>query len=107
MEMTRYDRLSRADQFRGLPAPSLEKSVPEDGRFISLPKPADISTPPLELRSAIESRRSIREYAHDPLTLPELAYLLWCTQGIVQRHEPYATFHNVPSAEGRHAFGSP
>jgi SagB-type dehydrogenase family enzyme len=104
MEMTRYDRLSRADQFRGIPAPTLEKPVPEEGRFISLPQPAEISTPPLELRSAIESRRSIREYAHDPLTLQELTYLLWCTQGIVQRHEPYATFRNVSSAGGRHAF---
>lgn len=104
MEMTRYDHLSRADQFRGLPAPSLEKSVPEDTSFISLPQPVDISTPPLELRSAIESRRSIREYTGDPVTLQELAYLLWCTQGIVQRHEPYATFRNVPSAGGRHAF---
>jgi len=104
MEMTRYDRLSRADQFLGLPAPSLEKPVPEDARFISLPQPVEISTPPLELRFAIESRRSIREYAGDPLTLQELAYLLWCTQGIVQRHEPYATFRNVPSAGGRHAF---
>ncbi len=104
MEMTRYDRLSRADQYRGLPAPPLEKPVPEDVRFISLPQPVEISTPPLELRFAIESRRSIREYAGDPLTLQELAYLLWCTQGIVQRHEPYATFRNVPSAGGRHAF---
>ena len=104
MEMTRYDRLSRADQYRGLPAPSLEKPVPEDARFILLPPPAEISTSPLELRSAIESRRSIREYARDPLTLQELSYLLWCTQGIVERHEPYATFRNVPSAGGRHAF---
>jgi SagB-type dehydrogenase family enzyme len=104
MEMTRYDRLSRADQFKGLPAPSLEKPVPKDAKFISLPKPAEISVPDLELRCAIESRRSIREYARDPLTLHELSYLLWCTQGIVQRHEPYATFRNVPSAGGRHAF---
>lgn len=104
MEMTRYKRLSRADQFLGLPAPSLEKPVPEDGRFISLPPPSEISIPPLELRSAVESRRSIRQYMSDPLTLQELAYLLWCTQGIVQRHEPYATFRNVPSAGGRHAF---
>ncbi|VVB72041.1 Nitroreductase family protein [uncultured archaeon] len=104
MEMTRYDHLSRADQFLGLPAPNLEKPVPEDGRFISLPNPAEISTPPLELRCAIESRRSVRQYSRDPLKLQELAYLLWCTQGIVQRREPYATFRIVPSAGGRHAF---
>jgi SagB-type dehydrogenase family enzyme len=104
MEMTRYNRLSRADQFQGCPAPPLEKPVPEDVRFFLLPLPAEISVPPRELRSAIESRRSIRNYAHDPLSLQELSYLLWCTQGIVERHEPYATFRNVPSAGGRHAF---
>ena len=76
MEMTRYNCLSRADQFQGLPAPFLEKPIPEDGRFISLPQPLEISIPPLELRSAIESRRSIRQYVRDPLTLQELAYLL-------------------------------
>jgi hypothetical protein len=100
MEMTRYNCLSRADQFQGRPAPPLEKPVSKDGRFISLPQPVEISVPPIELRSAIESRRSIRQYARNPLTLQELAYLLWCTQGIVQRHEPYATFRNVPSAGG-------
>ena len=104
MEKTRYNSLSRADQFQGHPAPPLEKPVPKDGKFVSLPLPVEISVTPTELRSAIESRRSIRQYARDPLTLNELAYLLWCTQGIVQRHEPYATFRNVPSAGGRHAF---
>ena len=104
MEKTRYNSLSRAGQFQGHPAPPLEKPVPKDGKFISLPLPVEISVTPIELRSAIESRRSIRQYARDPLTLNELAYLLWCTQGIVQRHEPYATFRNVPSAGGRHAF---
>ena len=104
MEKTRYNYLSRADQFLGLPAPPLEKPIPKDGKFISLPQPLEISVPTIELRSAIESRRSIRQYSRDPLTLEELAYLLWCTQGIVQKHEPYATFRNVPSAGGRHAF---
>jgi SagB-type dehydrogenase family enzyme len=104
MEKTRYSSLSRADQFQGLSAPPLEKPVPKDRKSISLPEPAEISVPPIELRYAIESRRSIRQYSSDSLTLQELAYLLWSTQGIVQKHEPYATFRNVPSAGGRHAF---
>jgi SagB-type dehydrogenase family enzyme len=104
MEMTRYDRLPARDQFLGRPAPPLEKPASKDGRFIPLPPPGEISVPPLELRSAIESRRSVRQYSREPLSLQELAYLLWCTQGIALRHEPYATFRNVPSAGGRHAF---
>lgn len=104
MEKTRYGSLSRADQFQGITAPTLEKPIPKDAKFISLPQPSEISVAPIELRTAIESRRSIRQYSCETLTLEELAYLLWCTQGIVQKREPYATFRNVPSAGGRHAF---
>ena len=104
MEMTRYKRLSQADQFRGMPAPPLEEPAPKEGKFISLPPPSRISAPPMEMRSAIESRRSVRRYSGQSLTMDELAYLLWCTQGIKESHEPYATFRTVPSAGGRHAF---
>ena len=104
MEMTRYKHLSRADQNRGLPAPPLEQPAVQDGKLFSLPTPSGISVPPMEMRSAIESRRSIRQYSGEALTREELAYLLWCTQGIKESHEPYATFRTVPSAGGRHAF---
>jgi hypothetical protein len=39
--------------------------VPENAEFFLLPFPAEISFPPLGLRSAIESRRSIRNYAKE------------------------------------------
>lgn len=104
MDLTRYEYLSPSDQSRGLPAPPLEKPVPPDGPFIPLPPPGSIRVPPLDLRRAIEARRSIRHYERDPLTQEELSYLLWCTQGIVQVVDPYYTLRNVPSAGGRHAF---
>src|SRR5512137_1131262 len=104
MEMTRYKNLSRTDQSRGLPAPPLEEPAPEEGKFISLPQPSMISVPPLDIRSALESRRSVRRYSEKFLTIEELVYLLWCTQGIREKQEPYATFRTVPSAGGRHAF---
>ncbi len=104
MEMTRYKHLAKADQFRGMPAPPLEEPAPEEGKFISLPPPSQISVPPMEMRSAIESRRSVRRYSENFLSIEELSYLLWCTQGIKESHEPYATFRTVPSAGGRHAF---
>ena len=104
MEKTRYDNLSASDQTQGLPAPPLEKSAPQDTLIIPLPGPRDIKVLPLDLRSAIEQRRSIRHYARDPLTIEELAYLCWCTQGIVNVKAPYYTLRNVPSAGGRHAF---
>jgi SagB-type dehydrogenase family enzyme len=104
MEKTRYENLSASDQTQGLPAPPLEKSAPQDSRTIPLPGSMDIKVQPLDIRTAIEQRRSIRHYARDPLTIEELAYLCWCTQGIVNVKTPYYTLRNVPSAGGRHAF---
>lgn len=104
MEMTRYEHVSTSDQNRGLPPPPLEKPVPGDGVFIPLPDPGTIKSPPIDLRSAIETRRSLRHYSRNPLSIEELAYILWCTQGIVDVKDPYFTLRNVPSAGGRHSF---
>lgn len=104
MEMTRYRHLSVSDQNRGIAAPPLEKSHAGQGTFIILPAPDTIDVPHLDLRTAIEGRRSLRRYAREPLSIGELAYLLWCTQGIVHVQDPYFTLRNVPSAGGRHPF---
>lgn len=104
MEQTRYEHLTPSDQAQGMPAPPLEKSVPPSAVTVMLPGPEDIMVPEQGLRDAIEGRRSVRHYARDPLTIEELSYLCWCTQGIVQVKAPYYTLRNVPSAGGRHAF---
>jgi SagB-type dehydrogenase family enzyme len=106
MEQTWYENLTESDQSLGLPAPPLAKPTPPDTRTIPLPKPPDIIVPTRELRTAIEQRRSIRRYARDPLTIEELSYLCWCTQGIVDVKAPFYTLRNVPSAGGRHALES-
>jgi SagB-type dehydrogenase family enzyme len=103
MEQTRYEYLTASDQTQGLPAPPLEKAAPPDTRIIQLPKPTGIKVPALDLRKAIGQRRSVRHYTRDPLMIEELAYLCWCTQGIVDVKAPFYTLRNVPSAGGRHA----
>lgn len=102
---TWYDRVSEPDQARGLPQPPLE--TPEEGERITLPTPDVITVPPLDLRAAIEQRRSLRKYADNSLSLEELAYLLWTTQGVrevIERPTVRVTFRTVPSAGARHAF---
>jgi SagB-type dehydrogenase family enzyme len=103
MELTRYEHLTPSDQNLKKPPPPLSKPVPGGVHYIPLPKPGTITVPPLDLRLAIEERRSLRHYRKDPLSIEELAYLLWCTQGIVQVVDPFYTLRNVPSAGGRHA----
>ena len=104
MEYTRYRYLGRSDQEKGIPQPPLEIPGIADKPVINLKIPADLDIPSLDLRTAIESRRSIRSYEKTSLRLDELSFLLWCTQGVKQVHGSAATFRTVPSAGARHAF---
>jgi SagB-type dehydrogenase family enzyme len=103
MEKTRYRYLSPSDQEKHLPQPPLEVP-PDPGKpVLALPKPDTIKTSPRDIRTAIEERHSVRAYAREPLTLEELAFLLWCTQGVKKVTGTYTTFRTVPSAGARHA----
>jgi SagB-type dehydrogenase family enzyme len=103
MEKTKYRYLTTSDQEKHLLQPPLE--VPPDPKkpIIDLPAPATIGVLPLDIRTAIEERQSVRVYEKEPLTIPELAFLLWCTQGVKTVAGTYATFRTVPSAGARHA----
>jgi SagB-type dehydrogenase family enzyme len=92
------------DQNQGVPVPSIEKPCPDDARRIDLPGPEEWKNiAPTDLTTAIGNRKSRRVYTGQSLSLEELAYLLWCTQGMrgeaVQGH----AYRNVPSAGCRHA----
>ncbi|MDD1687401.1 SagB/ThcOx family dehydrogenase [Methanoregula sp.] len=104
MERTKYRYLGKSDQQKGLPQPPLELPVDPERPIIDLPPPATVDIPTLDLREAIESRQSIRNYVHEPLAPDELSFLLWCTQGVKTRSGIQATFRTVPSAGARHAF---
>jgi SagB-type dehydrogenase family enzyme len=104
MEKTKYRYIGRSDQQKGLPQPPLEIPADPEKPVIDLPRPAFLDIPPLSLRIAIGQRQSIRMYAHEPMTLDELSFLLWCTQGVKQIHGSQVTFRTVPSAGARHAF---
>ena len=93
----------RTDQRRGLPAPPVQKPVPEDAARISLPDPGSVPVEPVDVIAAIARRRSRRSYSKTSLTLGELGLLLWATQGLREGPaQPH--FRTVPSAGARHAF---
>ena len=103
MRNTRYPHLTLSPQKQGVPQPPLQAPIPTGAVRIALPKPETLVVPPMDLRTAIETRSSVRRYSDQPITLEELSYLLWCTQG-VKSIAPKHTFRNVPSAGARHAF---
>ncbi len=103
MEKTKFQYLDRSDQSNKVPQPLLEREFDASKPVIDLPEPGKIKIRSFDLRQAIEGRRSIRKYSQEPLTIEELSYLLWVTQGVVKVTHG-ATFRNVPSAGARHAF---
>ena len=105
MRRTRYSELSPSPQEQGIiPQPLLEIPVPADAELISLPEAQKISVPALDLRAAVENRRTLRKYADVALTLDELTYLLWVSQGVKHVSSRPSTARTVPSAGARHAF---
>jgi SagB-type dehydrogenase family enzyme len=71
---------------------------------VSLPKVESIAVPAMDLRTAVEERHTLRKYAGTDLTLEELTYLLWISQGVKRISSRPSTARNVPSAGARHAF---
>ncbi|NLN18302.1 MAG: SagB/ThcOx family dehydrogenase [Firmicutes bacterium] len=100
---TQLNRQEATAQQRGLPPPSPEMPVPAGAERIALPPVEQLPDFPCDLTAAIGQRRSVREYAETPLSIEELTYLLWCTQG-VHHSRRAATLRSVPSAGARHPF---
>ncbi len=97
-------RKEPSDQMKGLPQPPLERAPNPDQTVIDLPDPAKVEVGRLDLSQAINERTSLRKYSDAPLSLGELSYLLWSTQGVRQVTARPATLRTVPSAGSRHPF---
>jgi SagB-type dehydrogenase family enzyme len=96
---------SQTDQMKGIPPPPIEKPFRPDARRISLIADHELeSFGRMDLISAIQNRRSRRDFLPEPLTLGELSFLLWATQGIKGRLDGSTAFRTVPSAGCRHTF---
>ena len=104
MRKTIHAHLSPSGEKTGVPQPPLELPIPPEAHCIPLPAPDFDSIPALDLVSAMQARRSVRHYSPQALSLNELSFLLWATQGVQQVTDRPATLRPVPSAGARHAF---
>lgn len=95
---------SLTDQNRGVSPPPIQKPYDADSQRIDLvTKNEWQSISSIDLISAIENRRSHRSFQNKPLTLEELSFLLWATQGIQEVANAATAYRTVPSAGCRHA----
>jgi SagB-type dehydrogenase family enzyme len=99
-----WDRLE-TDQKNGQPNPPLQVPPPEGAPLIDLPSLEEIDHGDMPLREAIRRRQSYRAYNQQPLSLPELSFLLWATQGVRAVVQGGAVVRRtIPSAGSRHPF---
>lgn len=95
---------SRTDQSLGVSPPPIEKGYSADAERIDLIPPDKFQAlPSVDLLFAIANRQSRRQFSETPLTLEELSFLLWTTQGVREQSGAGHTRRTVPSAGARHA----
>lgn len=93
------------DQMKGLPIPPIQKPYPEGGCLIDLISPNEFTLGHMPLIEAIRGRESCRKYSREPLSLEELSYLLWATQGVRGfKRNGLLTLRTVPSGGALHPF---
>ena len=103
-----------SEQSRGIPMPTMQKPCPDGAKLIELVGPEDFTVGRMPLVDVIARRRSRRKFTEEPLSLEELSFLLWATQGVSgdrpelrtaasagarQPFETYLSVHNVDGLE--------
>ena len=98
------EKCSNTKKAQQLPPPPLEKPVPAGTSVIPLPEPDLLPDQQINFLELIEVRATVRQYSNQEITLKELSYMLWCTQGVKMALPKGGTMRTVPSAGARHAF---
>jgi SagB-type dehydrogenase family enzyme len=93
---------SQTDQNRGIAPPPIEKPYAKEAKRTDLPQFKGIGK--IDLETAMGNRESRRSYGKQNLSLEELSFLLWATQGIKKKLDPGHALRTVPSAGCRHSF---
>jgi SagB-type dehydrogenase family enzyme len=95
---------SKTDQSLGLPPPTIEKPYKSNQDLIALtPSSSFHDLYKIDLQYAIKNRQSRRTYTAKKMSLIDLSFLLWATQGIRKRIDNGHALRTVPSAGARHA----
>jgi len=95
---------SKTDQNRGIDPPPIQKPFDDDAVITDLANPHSMKgIPGISLSDAIKNRKSRRAFLNKSVSLEELSFLLWATQGIRHKIDFGHAYRTVPSAGCRHA----
>ncbi|NHC43519.1 SagB/ThcOx family dehydrogenase [Bacillus sp. MM2020_1] len=94
----------KTDKIKGLPKPPIVKPYAASSIIIDLPEVSEDIINRENIYDCIKERRSTRFYSEDSLSLEELSYLLWATQGITATNKAGLTLRTVPCSGATHTF---
>jgi SagB-type dehydrogenase family enzyme len=96
---------TQSDQQQGVPIPPPQQPYDGGAPTIDLPAPDRTVLAKPDLYACIADRRSHRRYTAESLTIRELAYLLWATQGVRKvTMGGKGSLRTVPSSGARNPF---
>jgi len=98
---TRYPDFSTVDLVLRVPEPAHELPVKEGQAVIQLPAIKKVKVPTRSVRSAIGIWEPPGFFQRSSLTLAELSFLLWCTQGLKKIVAETVEIRNSPSSGSR------
>lgn len=95
---TKYPDFSTVDLIRRIPQPPFEKPAPEGAKIIRLPDPKKVKATDLSVRDAFEQWEQVPFFTKCSITLEELSYLLWYTQGVKVVQGDHIALRHIPSS---------
>jgi len=99
---TRYPDYSTVDLVLRVPQPPHELPAGKEKTVIKLPSPKKFKVPEISVRKAIESYEPVGFFSRSSITLKELPFLLWCTQGFRRVVAETIQLRNIPSSGSRY-----
>jgi SagB-type dehydrogenase family enzyme len=94
----------KTDKAKGLAKPPAVKPYDPSSRIVDLPEVNKEIVKRQSIYECIKERRSTRLYTNENLTLEELSYLLWATQGITGTNKGGLMLRTVPCSGATHTF---
>ncbi|MBP2643338.1 MAG: SagB-type dehydrogenase domain containing protein-containing protein [Firmicutes bacterium] len=94
------------DSKKGVPQPAKVKPYDINSKLVNLPMVNESTLTNKNIYTCIKERRSTRFYSDQPISIDDLSYLLWATQGITDTNKAGLTFRTVPCSGATHSFES-
>ncbi|MFV0342952.1 MAG: SagB/ThcOx family dehydrogenase [Anaerocolumna sp.] len=94
----------KTDKAKGVPQPLAYKPYKAEDKLIKLPEITEDVISNNHVYQCIKERRSTRLYAPDAMSLLELSYLLWATQGVTGVNKAGMTLRTVPCSGATYTF---